>query len=88
MVMFCFVQSAPDLHGLVLVGQCQAFDLQQWSIVVDVEHLCIFWICMHCCDSLLSPDHPNTVGLFKEGVGGALVILQLLSAQALEGVAR
>ena len=43
---------------------------------------------MHCCDSLLSPDHPNTVGLFKEGVGGALVILQLLSAQALEGVAR
>ena len=82
MVMLSFVQSSPDFHGLVLIGERNSFDLEQGRIVVDVEHLCILWAWMHGGDLFLGPDHANAKSGFKEGVGWALVVLQRLGAQA------
>jgi len=86
MVVLSFVQSSPDLHGLVLVGERDSFDLKKGCIVVDVEHLCILRAWMHGCNFFLSPDHANAVGGFKKGIGRALVVSERLCAKAFEAL--
>ncbi len=86
MVMHSFVQSSPDLHGLVLVGERNSFDLEKGCIVVDVEHLCILWTWMNSCNFFLGPDHANAKGGFKKGIGRALVVSERLGAEAFEAL--